>query len=64
MSSLLSTNETFALVLRLLFWIAMVFSSLPLMARMYCYWLGVSLAGEFAQECRRRSRIACANSRQ
>jgi hypothetical protein len=64
MSSLLSANETFVLVLQLLFWIAIVFSSLPLMARVYFYWLGVSLASEFEQECRRRSRIACANSRQ
>lgn len=51
-------NETVALLVRLLFWIAIVFSSLPLMARMYCYWLGQSLAGDFARECRRRNLIA------
>lgn len=48
-----------ALSVKMLFWLALVLSSLPLLEQLRQRWLCASLAGAFARECRRR-RVAMA----
>lgn len=43
------------LCLQLLFWLAVVFNSFPLLDQLRQRWIGASLAGAFARECRRRA---------
>lgn len=43
-----------ALSVKILFWLALVLTTVPLLEHLRQRWLGVSLAAAFARECRRR----------
>lgn len=47
-------TQCLALSLQILFWLAVALIALPLVENMRQRWLGASLAGAFARECRRR----------
>lgn len=50
---ILMTNLA-ALSVKVLFWLALVLTTMPLLEHLRQRWLGVSLAAAFARECRRR----------
>lgn len=43
-----------ALSVKILFWLTLVLTTLPLLEHLRQRWLGISLAAAFARECRRR----------
>ncbi len=51
---LITMPQCLVLCLRVLFWIAVAMSTLPVLEQLRQRWLGASLAGAFANECRRR----------
>ncbi|PSB39469.1 hypothetical protein C7B81_02170 [Aphanothece cf. minutissima CCALA 015] len=51
-----------SLCLQVLFWLTLGLSSLPLIHSLRLHWLGISLAAEFARECRRRRRTVLASA--
>lgn len=53
--------ETCRFLLQILFWLALILSSLAQLGRLHHHWNGVYLAASFTKECRRRGLLVSAD---